>query len=100
LALGVRTHWAAYVLLVALLNLTAIIPSMPGRVGTWELVSVVTLALFGVGNERAVALPTLLRVAHLVPLAPGYVNFGREGLRLVDTARGSETFTPSHPGRR
>lgn len=88
LALGVRTNWAAYVLLVALFNLIAIIPSMPGRIGTWELVSVAALGLFGVDGGTAVAFPTLLRIAHLLPLALGYFYFSREGLRLLDVLGG------------
>jgi len=95
LALGVRTHWIAYVLLVALFNLIAIIPSLPGRIGTWELVSIGALALFGIDSGRAVAFPTLLRVSHLMPLALGYFYFSREGLHLLEIYGGREATTLS-----
>jgi hypothetical protein len=91
LALGVRINWMSCVLLVTLFNLISIVPSVPGRIGTWELVSVAVLGLFGLDSGHAAAFPTTLRIAHLLPLALGYLCFSREGLRLLDFYDGRAT---------
>ncbi len=90
LALGVRAPWTAFLLLAALLNLIAIVPSLPGRVGTWELVSLGVLGLFGVLRDQAVVFPSLLRVTHLLSLALGYLFLNREGLSMLDITSGTE----------
>ncbi len=74
----------AYLLLVALITLGAIIPTLPGQIGTTEFLVVGGLSVFAVDKEQALAFVILLRLVRLLPLSLGYVSLLRAGLGLSD----------------
>lgn len=92
-ALGLNLPPYAYVIIVAITNMASFVPSLPGRFGTLEFLSVTVLGLFGVDRNTAVLFPILLRVAQLIPILLGYLFLNREGVRLLDV-RGSTTQEP------
>lgn len=86
-ALGLDLPLYAYVIIVAVTNMSSFVPSAPGRFGTLEALSVFVLGLFGVDKNTAVLFPILLRVAQLVPILLGYVFLNREGVKILDATR-------------
>src|SRR5262249_21997117 len=72
-ALGLQLPLYAYVIIVAVTNMSSFVPSAPGRFGTLEALSVFVLGLFGVDKNTAVLFPILLRLAQLVPILLGYI---------------------------
>lgn len=83
-ALGLNLPLYAYVIIVAVTNMSSFVPSAPGRFGTLEALSVFVLGLFGVDKNTAVLFPILLRIAQLVPILLGYVFLNREGVKILD----------------
>ncbi len=83
-SLGLSVAAQAYLLLVALITLGAIIPTLPGQVGTTEFLIVGGLAVFAVGKEPALTFAILLRLVRLLPLGLGYTSLLRAGLKLSD----------------
>jgi uncharacterized protein (TIRG00374 family) len=74
----------AYLLLVTLITLGAIIPTLPGQIGTTEFLVVGGLSVFAVDKEQALVFVILLRLVRLLPLSLGYVSLLRAGLGLSD----------------
>ena len=93
-AMGLDLPVYAYVIIVAITNVASLVPSMPGRLGTLEFLSVTVLGLFGVASSTALLFPVLLRMAQVVPLLLGYFFSNREGMRLLD-AQNIVKETPS-----
>src|SRR5581483_134516 len=86
-ALGLDLPLYAYVIIVAVTNMSSFVPSAPGRFGTLEALSVFVLGLFGISNSTAVLFPILLRLAQLAPILLGYVFLNREGIKILDATR-------------
>ncbi len=83
-SLGLAVAGQAYLLLVTLITLGAIVPTLPGQIGTTEFLIVGGLAVFAVDKEPALTFAILLRLVRLLPLGLGYVALLRAGLRLSD----------------
>jgi glycosyltransferase 2 family protein len=83
--------WAALVVLVVTQVGVAAIPSAPGQVGVFHYLAVLSLSLFGVGREEALAYGIVLHLIIYVPIALlGVVSLWRENVAwrtLVDEAR-------------
>jgi hypothetical protein len=80
LAAGVRLPLSTWILLTVVFNLSTLVPSLPGRLGTMEFIFVTVLGLFGLDAARAMAVAVLVRVTHVAPLALGYLCLLREGI--------------------
>jgi hypothetical protein len=85
-SLGLSISRLAYLLLMTLITLGAILPALPGHVGTLEFLIAGGLAVFSVDREQALSFAILLRLVRLVPLSLGYVSLLREGLRPSDVS--------------
>jgi len=83
-SLGFSIAARAYLLLVALVTLGAIIPTLPGQIGTTEFLVAGGLGVFAVDKEQALAFVILLRLVRLVPLGLGYASLLQAGLGLSD----------------
>lgn len=88
-ALSLDLPLYAYVIIVAITNMGSFVPSLPGRFGTLEFLSVAVLGLFGVDKNTAVLFPILLRLVQLLPILLGYFFLNREGVRILDVEQAS-----------
>jgi uncharacterized protein (TIRG00374 family) len=86
----------AYVFPVVVIALAASIPNPPWNVGMLEILSITTLAVFGVSSSQALAFVILMRAMRLVPILWGYTLFSREGYGL---RRQSQTGVEAEPPR-
>jgi uncharacterized protein (TIRG00374 family) len=89
-SLSLRLPPQAYILLVVIFNLSVLIPSLPGRLGTMEIVFIAVLAIFGIGPTQALTLAILFRATHLLPLLIGYLLMVKEGFHLGSLPREEE----------
>jgi uncharacterized protein (TIRG00374 family) len=90
----------AYFITMVIVNLGAIIPSAPGALGVFQLFCLVSLAMFGVPKELAVAYGLVLNVAEYLPVTLlGALVLAREGLRFnsVMKQEGDGDPEPSGP---
>ncbi len=73
LGMGLRLPVAAYALLFAVLQISAIVPlpTSPGRLGVFHYLCVVVLALYGVERDVALAYGLVLHIAVYLPTAVG-----------------------------
>lgn len=73
LGMGLRLPMAAYALLFAILQISAIVPlpTSPGRLGVFHYLCVVVLALFGVERDVALAYGLVLHIVAYLPTAVG-----------------------------
>lgn len=69
--------------LAAVLQLTAVVPSLPWYAGTYEAALVGGLTLFQEGYASALVLALLLRTAQLFPVGLGFLFAMRESFRLT-----------------
>ncbi len=83
-SLGFAIAVPAYLLLVTLITLGAIVPTLPAQLGTTEFLIVGGLAVFAVDKELALIFAVLLRLVRLLPLGLGYASLLRAGLKLSD----------------
>lgn len=67
LAFGLSLPFTASLMLLAVLQMGVAVPSVPGRVGVFEGLCIVTLALFGVEREAAFAVGLVLHAVVFVP---------------------------------
>lgn len=74
----------SYALPLSVTFLASSIPTLPGRIGTFELVVVTCLGLFAVESSHALALAVLVRGIRLLPLTLGYLLLSREGFGLTE----------------
>lgn len=89
LALGLRLPYAASLLLLAVLQITAVvpIPTSPGRVGLFHYLCIVTLAIYGVERDAALGFGLVLHLLTYLPMAVGgpiclwLENYDLRGLR-------------------
>jgi uncharacterized protein (TIRG00374 family) len=81
-SMSLEVPLSAYLVLMVVFNLAAIIPSLPGRLGTLEFVFVAVMAVFGVEATPALTLSILFRATHPLPLLIGYLFMVREGYQL------------------
>ncbi|HOU24023.1 MAG TPA: lysylphosphatidylglycerol synthase transmembrane domain-containing protein [Anaerolineae bacterium] len=92
LAAGLQYYWTARsvglalpapaaLLLVCLTSLGMVVPASPGSLGVIESITVLTLALFGVGREVALGYALVLRAVSYVTLfGLGLVSLWSEGI--------------------
>lgn len=72
-AFGVELPVSSAVLVLAALNLSTLIPVVPGNVGVYEAVTVLAYGYMGVGAERALGMALVQHACYFVALAlPGY----------------------------
>jgi uncharacterized protein (TIRG00374 family) len=73
LALGIRLPLSASLLLLVVLQISAVvpIPTSPGRVGLFHYLCVITLAIFGLQRDVALAYGLVLHVLTYLPMAVG-----------------------------
>lgn len=83
-AFGLALPLAAYCVPVAVVNLGAVIPALPGRVGTLEALCVSSLGLFAVESDVGLAFAVVMRVLYLVPIVWGWFHLYRTGFHLLD----------------
>ena len=93
-SMGLELPIYAYVIIVAITNMASFVPSLPGRFGTLEFLSVTVLGLFGVSRNVAVLFPILLRLVQLTPILLGYLFLNREGVRILDVQKTAKETTP------
>lgn len=74
----------SYALPLSVTFLATSIPTLPGRIGTFEFLVVTCLGLFAVESSHALALAVLVRGIRLLPLALGYLLLSGEGFRLTE----------------
>ena len=96
-AFHIDVGFEAAALLMVALNLSFVFPLSPGNIGTYQLVSVVILSLFGVAEARALAFSIALQgSAYAMILSLGGFFFYREGVDLAALRR-EEVETPFEP---
>jgi uncharacterized protein (TIRG00374 family) len=83
-SLGIALPLAAYCVPVAIVNLGAAIPALPGRVGALEALYVSSLALFAVESDVGLAFDVVMRVLYLAPIVWGWFHLYRTGFHLLD----------------
>jgi uncharacterized protein (TIRG00374 family) len=88
-ALRIDLSPAVFLLLVAILNLSILIPTVPGHVGVIEFVGVSLLALFDIPEGRALVYVVLSRVVMLGPLLLGFFFLNRMGINLLGGLSGA-----------
>lgn len=66
-ALGLRLPWTASVLVLVVLQVGITLPSVPGRIGIFEYLCILSLAVFGVAQAPALTYGILLHAVVLVP---------------------------------
>jgi uncharacterized protein (TIRG00374 family) len=66
-AFGLSLPFTASLMLLAVLQMGVAVPSLPGRVGIFEGLCIITLALFGVEQETAFAVGLVLHAVVFVP---------------------------------
>lgn len=73
LAFGLRLPFTAYLLLLSVLQISAVVPlpTSPGRVGLFHYLCVVSLAIFGVSRDLAFSYSLVLHVLTYLPMAVG-----------------------------
>jgi uncharacterized protein (TIRG00374 family) len=69
LALGIHLPLTASLLVLVVLQAGISIPSVPGRIGVFEYICVLTLAIFGVGQSAAFSYGILLHSIVFIPLS-------------------------------
>jgi uncharacterized protein (TIRG00374 family) len=67
LAFGLEVNWVAYLVLTAVLNVTAALPSSQGNIGPYEFFAQEVMLAFGVGKANAAAFAV---GAHLLIMLP------------------------------
>ena len=85
-AFGLDLPVGAAVLALAMLNLSTLLPIVPGNIGVYEASVVLAYSRFGVAAERALGLAALQHLCYLLALAaPGVLWAGlRAGPRAAD----------------
>ena len=101
LAFRLRVPLVAALLLLVVLQVGAVPPSLPGRVGIFNYLTVVALSAFGVDRATALAYSIVLYAVALAPkilVGAAYVaaGAGRRVIASADTAR-SVTESPAAP---
>jgi uncharacterized protein (TIRG00374 family) len=83
LSLGLQVPVIGAFLLLAILQVGGIVPSSPGKVGVFQALCIITLALFGVGKTEGLVYGILLYlVAYGVPVVLGIIFLWYYGINL------------------
>ena len=83
LSLGLPVPVIGAFLLLAILQVGGIVPSSPGKVGVFQALCIITLALFGVGKTEGLVYGILLYlVAYGVPVVLGIIFLWYYGINL------------------
>jgi len=81
LSFGVHLPWVASILLLVTLQAGISIPSLPGKIGVFEYICVLTLGLFGIDQSAALSYGILLHaVVYLPMILAGVLSFWLLGL--------------------
>ena len=83
-SLNLALSLSSYALPLSVTFLASSIPTLPGRIGTFEFLVVACLGLLTVESSHALALAVLVRGIRLPPLALGYLLLSREGFGLAE----------------
>lgn len=67
LALGLSLPWTASLLVLVVLQVGITLPSVPGRIGVFEYLCILALAVFGVAQSPALGYGLLLHLVVLIP---------------------------------
>jgi uncharacterized protein (TIRG00374 family) len=96
-AFGLELPWSGLCLVMAVLTLGLTAPSAPGFVGVFEGLIVAAVALYGVGDEIALAFALTMHLIHYVPVTVlGLFYAWRSGLRIREL--GATRATPAPEG--
>jgi uncharacterized protein (TIRG00374 family) len=91
-SLGLSLPRIAAVFILVVISLSALIPTAPGAVGTYEFFTVAALAPFAVGGNRAVGLALALHAVNYVTVTLlGVLSLSAESLswrELTGNTRG------------
>ena len=83
LALGIELPFSAAFLLMAVLQVGGIVPSSPGKIGVFQALCIVTLALFGIDKSMGLTVGILLYlIAYGTPIVLGIVFLWWGGVNL------------------
>ena len=92
------TFWEAGTVLV-ILRLGSIPPQAPGNVGSFQLLTIAGLSLFGIDKTTATGFATLLFVVVTVPLwLVGFVALMATRMELGDIKKSAENMSAERPG--
>jgi len=87
-AFGLAVPWESALILQALIGFGVAIPSSPGFFGPFEALTRVTLALYGVGADRAVSYAVAYHIGGFVPITLlGLQALSRSRLHLAELRR-------------
>ncbi len=67
-AFGLELPWAAALVTLVVVNLSAMIPSTPGLIGVFQFACVQSLALYGIAAGKALAFSVALHATQIVPV--------------------------------
>ncbi len=91
-AFGLTSSTASVLLLLAALQAGIAVPSLPGSVGVFEGICIAVLALFGIGQEEALAAGLVLHVVVFVPpMLLGGALMWKSGYRDLSNWQGGQT---------
>lgn len=83
LSFGVNLPFAVSVFLLGMISIGVMIPSAPGYVGTFQLLSVACLGIFGVSKSVALSFSLVFHVSQYLPVTlVGLIYLFSEGLSL------------------
>ncbi len=83
LALGIELPFSAAFLLMAVLQVGGIVPSSPGKIGVFQALCIVTLALFGIDKSMGLTVGILLYlIAYGTPIVLGILFLWWGGVNL------------------
>jgi len=87
-ALALDLPLMAGVSVIVLVSLGSMIPSAPGYIGTTQYACVISLAIYGVGNNEALAFSVLFHATQLLPnTVAGLLCLWREGMNFGDLSK-------------
>jgi glycosyltransferase 2 family protein len=75
-ALGIKLSFLAALIVQVVIALGAMLPAGPGDVGSFEYLTVLGLALFGISQEAAFAYALLAHICQFVPITAAGLFFG------------------------
>jgi uncharacterized protein (TIRG00374 family) len=67
-SLNINLHWSAWVLVLLALMAGITIPSIPGKIGLFEFICLLSLGVYGVHREDALAFGILLHLVAFLPI--------------------------------
>lgn len=96
-AFGFEVAFGALMLMVGVVNLTTVLPSAPGYIGTFDAPGIAILVLYGINESLAGAYTLVLHTILWLPsVLFGLLIMLREGVRWSDFGRAAEMQKPDH----